>query len=66
MARYKLTADDPNADGVTVTTHADFDAVLSHIRATYDPGGRFSDEGSGSMQNLLALEGYRFDYEEIP
>lgn len=66
MARYKLTVRDPNADADVETTHADFDAVLSHIRSTYDPGGRFADEGSGSMQNLLALEGYRFDYEEIP
>lgn len=66
MATWELTVKDPNADGPVVTTHDSYDAVLNHIRATYDPHGRFDDEGSGSMQNALGYEGYRFDYREIP
>lgn len=48
-----------------VTLHPDFDDVLDHIRRTYDPNGQYSDEGSGSMQNYLHLEGYEFDYKEV-
>jgi hypothetical protein len=35
-------------------------------RETYDPSDSYADEGSGSLQNYLALEGFRFDYREIP
>jgi hypothetical protein len=64
--KWELTVTDPSCDEPVVSTHNDFDEMLSHIRRTYDPAGRYDDEGSGSMQNLLALEGYRFDYREIP
>ena len=66
MARIELTTDDPNVVGLDVTTHDDYDAMIGHIRATCDPGGNYADEGSGSIQNLLSLEGYRFGYREIP
>ncbi|PBA68882.1 hypothetical protein [Mycobacterium avium] len=65
MAQWKLTVSDPNVDEPVVTEHATYDELLAHIRATYDPSGYYADEGTGSMQNLLAGEGYEFDYEEI-
>ena len=63
---WELTSVDPNVNGPVVTTHETYDDVLDHIRATYDPAGEYVDEGSGSLQNYLALEGYRFDYREVP
>ncbi|AOS94799.1 hypothetical protein AN480_27295 (plasmid) [Mycobacterium intracellulare subsp. chimaera] len=65
MAKWKLTVSDPNVDEPVVTEHATYDELLSHIRATYDPSGYYADEGTGGMQNLLAGEGYEFDYREI-
>lgn len=65
-------ADDPPpegvllADGRIVTVHADFDAMMRHMRSTYDPTGYYSGEGSGSWQNYKHLEGLRFDYRELP
>lgn len=66
MSQWELTATDPNVDEPVVTVHPTFDDMLLHIRATYDPSGYYEHEGSGgSMQNLLAGEGYEFDYREI-
>ena len=65
-SQWELTTDDPNVDEPVITLHPTFDEVLDHIRATYDPSGYYADEGSGSLQNLLAGEGYEFNYRQIP
>lgn len=65
-SKWELTATDPNVDAPVVSVHDTYDELLSHIRRTYDPNGRFEDEGSGSIKNYLGYEGYRFDYCEIP
>lgn len=78
---WLLITEDPNISGLrddevpeavtmpsgeVLTLHASFDAVLNHIRATYDPSGYYADEGSGSLQNYLQGEGYAFHYYDLP
>ncbi len=53
------------SDGRIVTLHSDFDALLRHMRRTYDPTGYYAVEGSGSFQNYKHLEGYAFGYQEV-
>ncbi len=65
MSQWELVVTDPNVDEPVVTAHSTFDEVLLHIRSTCDPSGYYADEGSGSLQNLLAGEGYEFDYRQI-
>lgn len=62
---WELETTDPHEGTRVVTRHATYDDLLSHIRATYDQQGRYADEGSGSMQNYLAMDGYQFDCREI-
>lgn len=64
--QFELTTKDVNLDERVITLHPTFDALIDHIRATYDPSGYYDGEGSGSLQNLLQGEGYEFHYREIP
>jgi len=66
VSQWELTTHDVNVDGLVVTLHPSFDAMLDHIRATYDPSGYYDGDGSGSLQNMLAGEGYEFNYREVP
>jgi hypothetical protein len=65
-SKWELTAHDPCVDEPVVTEHDSYDDLIAHIRAVYDPSGYYDHEGSGSLQNNLAGEGYEFDYREIP
>lgn len=76
---WVLLTEDPNVNGTgenevpgaltidstVITVHPDRDAVLAHIRATYDPKGRYTELGSGSLQNSLEGSGYEFEYHEV-
>lgn len=64
-SQWELTTNDVNLDEQVITLHSTFDEVINHIRATYDPSGYYAHEGSGSLQNMLAGEGYEFDYRQI-